>query len=558
MHSMWVLSKLKLSNFRSFQKECEFDFDNFSNDLILISSNAENSNGIGKTSLLLAVNAALKTCEVPQSLLKNFNAKSFYVELWLKKRNSSQKIKIVQNNHYFVEFFDDHNHTVFQASDATKFLLKTLQLNHIDLINKITYRPQQQLYFFLTSSDSDKKDFLIQLLNLEKFEKIFDNAKSLYEKTINELDKLSNSKIFLEQQLTQINNTINDLIFLKEKNQVLSSERDNLMNSFNINENKDFLNQKLNDLKQLELQHSQQQRFYLEKQQIIKNIDNLNEKIKKVQQNVCYACLQPLRDTTQIFEKCHSELLVLKNHLKNIENMERSFDLNLLKKINDLKGEIDSFKEKIIRTEMQLNNLNNLLKNNDLIIEKIKKNTEKLNTLQKDIEHVDLSLKQLRLNAEILEHIMRITSKKGFINAILAETLNEITHYVNEFLNSILFVNDFSVELINFAELKNKSLKQLIKINVYKKNVLMDFNLLSGGQKCIIGLAFTYAFFKIFQQKLNFLGDWLLLDEALDGLSAHNKKNALDVLKKLLPTTQILLVDHTTEVQNYTNNVILL
>src|ERR1035437_6786297 len=164
---MISLQSIKIKNFLSFAGEHEFTFPSSGLYAIKgqVGDSKENSNGSGKSSFLEAIAYALDYAKLPSTELQSWFAEdAFSVELFLSVNNEEFKIKRNKNNY---EVF--YQGKQYKAADAKEIIKKTLLDSW--LLQFVTYRPQDVSGNFLSLANADRLDFLVNVLELNKFDK---------------------------------------------------------------------------------------------------------------------------------------------------------------------------------------------------------------------------------------------------------------------------------------------------------------------------------------------------------------------------------------------------
>ena len=160
------LKKLSISAFRSFTDRTEVEFPD--SGLLLI----RGSSGSGKTSLLLAIQNALGICPFPDKTLQSWNTEApRSVELTL--GSGEHGVGICRGKSFSVSV--DGLVTSGSAKVTEAALTQALGLGP-ELLEALTYRKQMSRGMFLSKTDSEKKEFLTELLGLEKFEQAVERS----------------------------------------------------------------------------------------------------------------------------------------------------------------------------------------------------------------------------------------------------------------------------------------------------------------------------------------------------------------------------------------------
>lgn len=183
---MFKLSYLEVGPFRSFIEPQRITFPD--SGLFCIQGknlNTGGSSGTGKSNLLLAIEYAFGSCPLPSTVLGS----------WFSDEPPTVKLGVKANNQ-LVELYRAKGLTLTKngeefagsAKQKDEELLKIIGLSP-EVRQSLTYRGQKKPGIFLNKTNGEKSDFLMPLLDLERFEK----ANNISDETIKSLKtKLEN------------------------------------------------------------------------------------------------------------------------------------------------------------------------------------------------------------------------------------------------------------------------------------------------------------------------------------------------------------------------------
>lgn len=190
---MIILQRMKWSNLFSYGENNEIDFQ--ANPLTQIVG----LNGHGKTSIALILEEALynknsKNIKKADILNRNVNAKSYTIELWFDKDGDSYYLKTTRGSTQTVKLscngIDISSHT---ATGTYKTIEELIGYDH-KTFTQIVYQSSAASLEFLTSTDSARKKFLIDLLDLSKYIEYGDFFKASLKDLETEYAKLEASR----------------------------------------------------------------------------------------------------------------------------------------------------------------------------------------------------------------------------------------------------------------------------------------------------------------------------------------------------------------------------
>lgn len=232
---MITLQKLKWSNVFSYGPDNELDLSESGVTQIL------GTNGMGKSSIPLIVEEALynknskgiKKADIPNRYINN----GYGIELDFTKDTKEYKIKIQRKSSIKVQLFEDgqdiSSHT---ATNTYKTLQEIIGIDFKTFSQLVYQNPNTSLQF-LTATDTNRKKFLIDLLHLDNYVKLFElfkeEAKRVSTNITSIQSKLSTIEKWLENNKldsTEVLELLDISIDTEEDEQTLSSLRVELEN----------------------------------------------------------------------------------------------------------------------------------------------------------------------------------------------------------------------------------------------------------------------------------------------------------------------------------------
>ena len=165
---MITIKKLCWSNLFSYGEDNEIDF---SADAL---TQIVGKNGHGKSSIALILEEALynknsKGIKKADILNRNSNAKSYSIDLEFNKDDTNYRIKTNRGNTQTVKLYkEDVDISAHTATNTYKLIEELIGYDH-KTFAQIVYQSSAASLEFLTATDSNRKKFLIDLLNLSKY-----------------------------------------------------------------------------------------------------------------------------------------------------------------------------------------------------------------------------------------------------------------------------------------------------------------------------------------------------------------------------------------------------
>lgn len=165
---MITIKKLRWSNLFSYGENNEIDFS--ANPLTQIVG----KNGHGKSSIALILEEVLynknsKNIKKADILNRNNKAKSYSIELEFQKDSDEYLIKTARSSLQTVKVYKNGEDISSHTATATYKLIEELIGYDHKTFAQIVYQSSAASLEFLTSTDSNRKKFLIDLLNLSRY-----------------------------------------------------------------------------------------------------------------------------------------------------------------------------------------------------------------------------------------------------------------------------------------------------------------------------------------------------------------------------------------------------
>lgn len=164
---MVKLRWMEIQGFRSFDKRTTINFPE--QGLVLI----RGTSGAGKSSILLAIQFALRMCPFATTKLQSWNSeKDLQVDLCLVKDGAEILVQAGKKN----AISYGPGETPITSAKAIEEELRKIFATDLETLSAITYRQQGKPGLFLSLTDSGKKEFLTKVLGLDAIEKAVDQA----------------------------------------------------------------------------------------------------------------------------------------------------------------------------------------------------------------------------------------------------------------------------------------------------------------------------------------------------------------------------------------------
>ncbi len=489
------LKELKFSNMFSYGADNVINFDK--SRITQLTA----PNGSGKSSVALILQETLfnkniksikkadllnrwtKSKTWNSNLTFSIDAKNY--DLNVVRSNNTTKVKLLQNGEDITE------HKVL---DTYKKIQKLFGLD-FEVFTQLTYQSSTDLLDFLKATDTNRKKFLINLFNLEKYVDIGTQIKAKTSTTEKELiskkgelksidDFLKNASIpekieesvippvdeSLQQQIGVLQQELNDYnVTCKniDKNNLLLDERKNL--KFDLKLEKPKLNSSLFD-EMTSLQND----IASAKSRIVE----INKNLKAIDtQDVCYACGQSI-DNTQAMELFNKNEGLLHVETQNVENYQSQL-AKLVEEEAEYKKELGAYNvnQRAVERFEQLSQLIDESLPTDF--PDTKDISSKINSIRKDY---DL---QTRAANDIINRNKTVSAHNAKVDALIEQktdftnrqaNVKDATLILSDKLTSLnILKKAFSTSGIVAFKLENLTKELEVTINKY-------LSLLSDGQ----------------------------------------------------------------------------
>ena len=574
-----ILKELQFSNMFSYGDNNKVEFDK--NKITQLTA----PNGSGKSSIALILQEVLYNKNIKgikkgdilnrHNKSKNWDAlltfssleKEYSVEV--KRTGATTKVKLLEGNS------DLSEHKVL---DTYKKINEIIGLD-FEVFSQLTYQSSIDLLEFLKATDTNRKKFLINLFNLEKYitigetikvklnasdreqvrlngeltgitnfleSTVIDEEKTLV-KVIEVDDSLRNTVARLENELSDYNNLCKKI----DKNNLLIEERDCL--SFNVG----LQEPKYSDYEKLQKQVNNIQAQIHSIDVDIKKANNSLDELDTA--DTCYACGQALDNThaIQMKEKLWSdidnftqhrniakeklsELKIQKNEkqieidafvinqkaAERFENLSQLIDFSLQtnypdystiqSNLNDTKKEL----EEQVKKYNEATKYNEQVKINNTKIEALKEQKTQFLNRQKELNNDILILQNKNKHLNILKKAFSTT---GIVAFKLENLTKELEEQINQYLSEL---SDGQFQVV-FRLAGDK-----LNIVVINNGIETPIETVSGGEFSRIQTSILLAIRKVMSKIGGNHINLLFLDEITGVLDDEGKEKLIEVLRE--------------------------
>lgn len=581
------LKTLSFSNLFSYGKDNTINFD--TNKITQLTA----PNGSGKTSIALILqevlfNKNIKSIKKNDLLNRWGNQKSWEASLSFdidnvpytietKRTGASTKVKLSK------EGIDISDHKIL---DTYKKLHALLGLD-FEIFSQLTYQSSVDLLDFLKATDTNRKKFLINLFNLEKYVQIGETLKLKYNSTDKDVAKISGElksiEDFLatteipekqsEQPLPNIDESLQQRIGVLngelenhdkdcrkiDQNNMYIAERDSLSFKMDLPVPEQFKNAQLLQEQKESLLLTQNnlnsmkkelrgiddrdtcptcgQSIDNQKAVVLKN--NLQNKIYQQEGNIVVYTknINELEDELRKNQSAHRVYEQNKKMIERFEHLTQLIDFKLPTEHPDaeaIRNEKNMIQEKYQNQKIQYDKIVNFNKQvgvNNAKIEALEEQKANFLNRQNVVKNDKISLSKSLNNLNILK---KAFSTSGIVAFKLENLTKELQNAINHYL-SLLSDGQFQ---IRFTLDKEK-----LNIVVINNGETTPIETVSGGEFSRIQTAILLAIRNLLSKLGGSSINLLFLDEITGVLDDEGKEKLIDVLKQE-DNMNVFLISH--------------
>ena len=565
---MIILKSLKWSNCFSYGKDNSLDLEK---DLIV---QLVGTNGTGKSSIPLLIEEALfnknsKGIKKVDIVNRNNNENGYSISLDFSVDSREYSISVDRKSSIKVVLIcDGEDISSHTATNTFKTVQNVIGMD-FKTFSQLVYQSTTSSLQFLTATDTNRKKFLIELLNLDNYLTLFDNFKTAHKEASNEVSEIRGSIDTInswvsanpivsttKQKLLDVPNAPEDLI---SKRALVQEKLANILDiNSKININNQYKSQ-MAELSALELTKEVEMpeglgelnEEFTSLKTIIAQADAVVRKIEKLGDS-CPTCLQDIdsdkhmelleeqKSTVSVSTKRKNEvqnlvinlkkqLLEYKNHQTTVEKFEKLstlIDNKLPSKTEDkleLEEKINKFTVEISKKQIEIRDIS--AQNNEIT----KFNTE-LDYLVKQVKAFKLKLlseeSNLKKTNDVyanLEVLKKAFSTNGLVAYKIENLVKDLEDLVNQYLAE-LSDGRFGLEFVVTND----------KLNVVISDEGRDIDILalSSGELARVNTSTLLAIRKLMSTLSKSRINVLFLDEVIGVLDDEGREKLIEVLLK--------------------------
>ena len=563
---MITLQKLKWSNCFSYGADNELDL---SKDTV---TQLIGTNGMGKSSIPLIIEEALynknskgiKKADIPNRYVNS----GYHIHLEFTKdenkydviidRKSSIKLKLLENGE------DISSHT---ATNTYKTLQGIVGID-FKTFSQLVYQSTNSSLQFLTATDTNRKKFLIDLLHLEHYVKLFDLFKEEARKsalTLNSIEskiatvekwlndnKLSDTSILplseisieTEEDEKQLANLMIEIKNISENNRKISQNNTykDLLSKINIDEAQNCKVQEIQSYDELQTEGGSLSQAVAGSQRLLSKLGKLGDHCPTCEQSVDGSFIQEL--ISQEAEKIKSaeekqyeinrriseikqdnaEFSSARKIRKDWEDLFRSIDSSLPASPldpNELKDRARGISERISEAKEELQRIS---KEN----ERITRRNTRIQVILEQTEEFQNELNELQdlldLEAATASHL-EVLKKAFSTNGLLAYKIENLVKELEELTNHYLAELSDGRFTLEFVVTNDK-----LNVQITDNGNIVDILALSSGELARVNTATLIAIRKLMSSISKSRINILFLDEVIAVLDDAGREKLVEVL----------------------------
>lgn len=533
------------------------------------------ANGAGKSAILNAISYGLFDefpRKIPISALLRDGTKSGHVKIGVE--SGGHLYEVIRSRPNSVIFFRDGEQlTLTQAEFET-----AVKLNYNQYLISM-YSAQTEGKKLISMNDSDKKDFFLQLMNLNRFA----DCKSQADSRLKAIDS--------EMSILKIEET--------DLSSKISAYRDMLVDSDEIakqiaSENLGAFIEKLTELqKETAPDVSKYDDLESSLTDYLLDLSSMETEIKykKVEHAGISRAIDDLKNHTHddlLCPSCNEELILGSGGVKTKTSLQKEQNIKIdelktrakelvnelntypaigdekqkvsekikkckFKRAQELEGfrliqsEISDLRQTISAKKSKIDSLSSSIKRNDDILSRIDQCKGKLLIKTNRLKE----LEDERQLVEAASLLFGPTGATAYIMDSLVEALNsKMSDHIG------LIWPNASYQLQSFKENKSGEIRAKFSEKLIINGKEKTTGSLSGGEFRCLSLALDFAVIDVLESMFGIKLNPIMLDEPFNDLDAYNRERVIELLEKLATNRQIVIVDHASEVKAMFSNVI--
>ena len=563
---MITLQKLKWDNCFSYGAGNEIDLDATTLTQII------GTNGMGKSSIPLIIEEALynknskgvKKADIPNRYVND----GYHISLSFKKDDSLYDITVSRKSSVKVVLKKDGEDISSHTATNTYKSIQDILGVDFKTFSQLVYQNTNASLQFLTATDANRKKFLIDLLNLEKYVELFELFKDLHREvgvesksTAAQLDtitkwletnKLEDTNILpmqnIEIDTSEDEKTLRYLTIelqnISEKNKKIlqNNHYRKMLQSVNITELQKSVANELEDYDPLVSDYGEQKGVAAGSERALKKIQALGQNCPTCEQTISYNFKEAMiQKENEILAKSKERLNELKGRIESLKATHTK-SLAAEKAIRDWENLYNLHDDALPHTlldkdelERKLEVVQSVLRDRKEDISRISKENERRTKINTRIQVIQEQTDSFESDRKKYKSILATSAKKEAGLEILkkAFSTNGLIAYKIETLVKELEIltNTYLGELsdgrftLSFIVSNDK-----LNVQITDNGIIVDILALSSGELARVNTATLIAIRKLMSSISKSRLNILFLDEVINVLDDQGREKMVEVL----------------------------
>lgn len=549
---MLRLAELEMEGIRSFVDRVRVRFPY--PGAVLINGRTINggvTSGTGKSTIPIAASHALDCCDLPATVLKSRYGGKHYVRLGLVDVETGDRYDIIRNPKLKVVV---NGIEVEGLAKAHEEKFREILRSSPDLIKVLTYRQQREKGRFLNQPDSANKEFLSSVLGLGQLELASDSLSA-------DSDRISKEIEGLRQQIMGSEQTLPSLMEAKAKvpeaERAYSEARQRvqlLSSGTEANELSNKVMQVSGEIQKIRTVGTSASVAKNDNDTIRSQIEAINREVEALNHQICPTCRREWdQGQVRIDQLVESRRILLNRARGNMTVIDSYGPMEAA--LPGLQQQLEELNRKIGTLQAPLADARNAMFSAQNYLVQLSNQSSMADRISSDIKAKQDRIAALEGDSDVARLAAEALSRNGFLSVIFDDVLKEIEVRSNEMIGEIPNVATFSIQICSTHETKKGTVQKAINTKIFKDGEEVPFKSLSGGQQCSLELFTDLAVSETVKKRSGSPVGWMFLDEAMDGLDVETKKVALDVIRRHVTGT-VVVIDHSTEIKEGFDQVI--
>lgn len=415
---------------------------------------------------------------------------------------------------------------------------------------------------FLLLNDADKKQFLLQLLDLDEFSLCKKKTDEKIAQLLGESNLAFQSINVLQSKIDAFSESLIDEDEVRSELLKKSQARQGLMTMLDQHtsvQKPDLAKyQKLED--DIQMKKTTLAQMRARREMLRSSWDSLGRKIKPFNAaDACPTCGTELDNTyaksvheTEV-AKLQEERLAIKTQIDKIDEMllQETKINELAQKVKEKKRQESAEYEKanLARVDLtaKINAIDSLLVNLRKKLDDNATLAERVQALRGKQKEFQEKVAALSEEIEIQKTVANIYSPTGAQAYVLDSAVSLFNERVAKYVG-ILWSN-LTYELQSYKENVKGEVTAKFSESIVMDGKPISLGSLSGGELRALSICTDMALLELLEQQFGIHMSPVIFDEAFDGLDSAGKEFALELIKELAQDRQVVVVDHASEMR---------